>query len=77
MEIITINVGHNDSEDRASRFIRKNEIKYPVIFDTKSKITMEYQVTGVPTIIIADTTGTILFRQYYVPDQEEINKLLQ
>ena len=77
MEIIMINVGQNDSEAKASRFIRKNDIRYPVIFDANSKITMEYRITGVPTVIMADTTGTILFRQYYVPNQREITELLQ
>lgn len=70
-------MGHRDSEAKASRFIKKNNIKFPVIFDKKSKITMEYRVTGVPAVIIADTAGTILFRQHYVPNQDEITKLLQ
>lgn len=77
MEIITINVGHNDSERRAGIYAEKNNLQYPVIFDTKSKITREYRVTGVPTVFVADTEGTIIFRNYYVPNQEEINEMLR
>jgi hypothetical protein len=52
-------------------------MKYPVIFDSKSRITMQYKVIGIPTVILADASGTVLFRQYYVPNQQEIIKLLQ
>lgn len=72
-----INVGQRDSEARIDKFVRKNTIKYPVIYDKKSEITMDYKVFGVPTVIIADTKGTVLFRQYYVPKPEEITRLLQ
>lgn len=76
MEIITINVGFNDSEKKAGHFVKEHAIKYPVIFDADSEITMNNKVTGVPTVIIADSSGTIVFRQYYVPNQDEIYKLL-
>jgi len=47
-----------------------------VIYDKGSKITRDYGITGVPTVIIADRTGAILFRNHYVPNEVEINKLL-
>lgn len=72
-----INVGQRDSATRIRKFIKKNEIRYPVIYDEKSKITTDYRVFGVPTVIIADISGTVVFRQYYMPKPEEIAGLLQ
>jgi alkyl hydroperoxide reductase subunit AhpC len=46
----------------------KTGITYPVIFDKKGKIPRQYGVQGVPTVMIADKTGTIVFRNYGVPD---------
>jgi len=68
MEFIGINVGHNDSEGKARRFMDKTGMTYPVIFDKKGKIPRMYGVQGVPTVLIADKTGTIVFRNYGVPD---------
>ncbi len=77
IEIITINVGHNDSEGKIKNFVRMTGMNYPIIFDKKSVITKQYKVFGVPTVIIADTGGSIVFRQYYVPKAKEIQKLLR
>lgn len=76
LQVIAINVGYNDSLARIERFINKTDMSYPVIFDRNSTITSQYKVLGVPTIIIADTKGTIVFRQYYVPDEQILETLL-
>lgn len=75
IEIITINVGFRDTETRANQFIQKNDLKYPVLFDTQSQITQEHNVTGVPTVLISDQSGNILFRNHYVPNQDDINRM--
>jgi peroxiredoxin len=76
IEIITINVGHNDSEGKIRKFVKMTGLKYPIIYDKKAEITKKYKVFGVPTVIIADTGGSIVFRQYYVPKAKEIKELL-
>jgi peroxiredoxin len=68
MKFIGINVGHNDSEGKARRFMDKTGITYPVIFDKRGKIPRKYGVQGVPTVLIADKNGNIVFRNYGVPD---------
>lgn len=79
MEFIGINVGYNDSEGKARRFMDKNGISYPVIFDKKGKIPRQYSVQGVPTVMIADKKGNIVFRNYGVPDisEEQFKQLNQ
>ncbi len=68
MEFIGINVGHNDSEGKARRFMDKTGMTYPVIFDNKGKITRQYSIQGVPTILVADKKGVIVFKNYGVPE---------
>lgn len=73
MEFIAINVGYNDSVERAQAFARKNEMHYPAYFDGSGKVTEQYQLVGVPTIIIADKHGVVRFRNYMAPDISEAN----
>ena len=71
MSFIGVNVGYNDSVERARSFIRKTGMTYPVLFDKKSTIARQYQVQGVPTIIIADKKGKVIFKNYGVPEISE------
>lgn len=57
--------------------MKRTAMKQLVIFDNKSDITQKYRVFGVPTVIIAQKGGNIVFRQYYVPTAQEIKTLLQ
>jgi len=77
VKVITINVGHNDTEQRAKSFIRRTSMKQLAVFDQKSAITQQYRVFGVPTIIVAKKGGDIIFRQHFVPSEGEIKALLQ
>ncbi len=52
-------------------------MKEVTVFDKKSDIAKDYKVFGVPTVIISEKGGKILFRQHYVPDEKEIKALLQ
>ena len=68
MEFIGINVGHNDSEGKARRFMDKTGMLYPVIFDTKGIIARQYRVQGVPTALVANKKGIVIFKNYGVPE---------
>lgn len=68
-----INIDKNDSPARALTFVNKNKIEYPVIYDKGSKITSSYKITGVPTVIITDRKGVVVFRRNYVPEMDSIN----
>lgn len=73
MEFIAVNVGYNDSVERAQAFARKNDMRYPAYFDGSGKVTEQYQLLGVPTIILADKHGVVRFRNYTAPNISEAN----
>lgn len=73
MEFVGINVGFNDSVERAQAFVKKTGMSYPVLFDAAGKITDQFKLQGVPTIIIADKHGIIRFRNYAAPEITDTN----
>lgn len=68
MTFIGVNVGFNDSVDRARAFMEKTKMSYPVLFDKKGNVAKQYKVQGVPTVIVADTKGRVVFKSYGVPE---------
>ncbi len=73
MDFIAVNVGFNDSIERARAFVQQTEMTYPVLFDASGTIAQQYRLQGVPTIIIADKNGVIRFKNYAAPDITEAN----
>ncbi len=73
MEFIAVNVGFNDSVERAQAFVKKTGMSYPALFDSTGVIAGQYMLQGVPTIIIADKQGVIRFMNYATPEITEAN----
>ena len=57
MDFVAVNVGYNDSVGRAQAFVRKTKMEYPAYFDGTGKVTAQYKLIGVPTIIVARITS--------------------
>ncbi len=68
MAFIGVNVGFNDSVERARSFMKSTKMTHPVLFDKKGAISYLYKVQGVPTIIVADKRGRVAFKNFGVPE---------
>ncbi|QQG65203.1 TlpA family protein disulfide reductase [Desulfobulbus oligotrophicus] len=68
MEFVAVNVGFNDTVERAQNFVRKTGMTYRAYFDGSGTIAGKYGLQGVPTIIIADRQGIIQFRNFFAPN---------
>ncbi|GBE13087.1 sporulation thiol-disulfide oxidoreductase A precursor [bacterium BMS3Bbin14] len=77
MEFIGINVGRNDSETRAALFIKKTGMTYPVVFDRDLKIIRQYMIIAVPTVIVADRKGIIVYRGHGIPEEQILDKAVK
>lgn len=71
MDFVAVNVGYNDSVERAQAFARTTGMQYPAYFDGSGKVSEQYALIGVPTIIVADKHGVVRFRNYMSPDITE------
>ena len=67
MAFIGINVGFNDSVKRAQTFMAQTKMQYPVIFDKGGRVSKQFSINGVPTIIVADRKGVVKFKNYGLP----------
>ncbi|MCP4404336.1 MAG: TlpA family protein disulfide reductase [bacterium] len=79
LEVLAVNVGINDSAAKATRYVEKYDISYPVFFDEGSQITKQFEVQGTPTIIIVDVHGVVRYRSSEVPEDlaENFEMLMQ
>ena len=71
MEFVAVNVGFNDTVERAQAFAQQTGMTYRAYFDGSGTIAGKYRLQGVPTVIIADRQGIIRFRNFTTPDIPE------
>jgi len=78
VEILAINIGVNDSIEKANDYKFEHDISYDIIFS--NKITRQYQVRGTPTQVVIDGNGIVAYKGTRVPSnitKEDINALLK
>jgi len=69
VEILTINVGMNDSIRNIERFYQQNGFTLPTIFDQKGALTSSYGVVGTPYHVLIDKQGKIAYQTFLATDQ--------
>ena len=71
MAFVWINVGYNDSIKRARAFMESTKMTHPVLFDDTGAISNQFEILGVPTIIVADKKGEVVFKNFAVPEMND------
>ncbi|MBN1384890.1 MAG: TlpA family protein disulfide reductase [Elusimicrobia bacterium] len=74
LEIVSVNVQEN--EEKVTTFMRRKNISHKVLLDINAGVTKEFKVYGIPTNILINTEGIIVFRGYDLPAEKEIEKVL-
>ena len=64
-KIMVIDVGEGASQ--VNNFIKKNPLVFSVLLDTDSSVSYIYDVLGVPTYVLIDKTGSIVFQANEFP----------
>ncbi len=57
-----------ESEQKVTAFIAANRISYTVLMDQRGVVAREFHVVGIPTYILMDRRGNVVFRGYEIPD---------
>lgn len=65
LEVLCLDIG--ESEDRVTRFMQKNSLTCRVLLDTDAGVAYSYEVIGVPTYILVDKQGNIVFTDFSFP----------
>ncbi len=65
--VVGVNVGMDDTEEKARAFIKENKMMYPNVFDKTGELSEKYQLNKVFSLIMVSKDGTILMRMNNVP----------
>lgn len=68
IEVLSVNVGINDSISNIERLYRKNGFTIPTIFDQKGDLTSRFGVVGTPHHVLIDKQGRIAYRTFLATD---------
>jgi len=67
-EILSIDVGYNDSLQKVRQFQEKYQLPYKIIFDESAGLALKYGVIGVPTHVIVNKEGVIVSTFNQLPE---------
>lgn len=57
-EILAVNV--NEAPDKVRAFVQQNDMRFPVLLDTKGSVAGSYYVRAIPTSLFIDEQGVIV-----------------
>jgi thiol-disulfide isomerase/thioredoxin len=69
--VIGINVGGVDSLKDVKKYNKRYKVTYPLLIDSDNKTVETYSVYAIPTVILVDERGKILFRDNEPPEKLE------
>lgn len=71
IEIVGINVGMNDSEEKAKTYIIENGMTFPNVFDKTGELSEAYGLNKVFAIVIASKDGTTVMKLNSEPEIDD------
>jgi len=74
--LIVVSVNVQEKEDKVTNFVKKKKIQYNILLDANADVSKKFKVYGIPTNILIDSKGVIVFRGNNLPDESLIEKVL-
>ena len=68
LQILALN--YMESEQKVTAFIAAKRISYTVLMDRRGGVARKFHVVGIPTYILIDRSGNVVFRGYEFPEIE-------
>ena len=75
VELVAINVG--GSADKIQRFTGNYPFSYRVLLDTDAEVAGAFGILGVPTYILINKEGHVVFNNHYFPQKEYKDLILK
>jgi peroxiredoxin len=73
MKFIGINVGMNDTEKKARKYIQDFKMTYPNVFDKTGELSEKYEIPQVLTVFVARKDGKVVMKFTTAPIIDDIN----
>lgn len=67
-EILAINV--QESSGKVKNYLNNSPLSFKVLLDSDGGTARSYEVMGVPTYLLIDKSGVVIFRDSYFPSEE-------
>ena len=68
LEVFGVNVG--ERSEVVERFVNSNFLSFRVLLDQDTVVATKYALLGVPTYVLIDKEGSIIFQDNYFPQSE-------
>ena len=75
VELVAINV--EETAEKVQRFMGSYPLSYRVLLDIDTKVAQAYGILGVPTYILINKEGRIVFDNHYFPQKEYKDLILE
>ena len=75
VELVAINV--EETADKVQKFMGSYPLSYRVLLDTDTKVAQAYGILGVPTYILINKEGRIVFSGWSFPQKEYKDLILK
>ncbi|HZW37480.1 MAG TPA: TlpA disulfide reductase family protein [Candidatus Deferrimicrobiaceae bacterium] len=60
-----------ESKERVTAFVKAKNVSYPVLLDRNGKVARQYRVLGIPTYVVLDKKGEIVYSGNDLPPSLE------
>lgn len=74
VEFLAVDLG--EDEETVRRFVAEDPFPYPVLIDPDDELSWELGIDALPTLMVIDRAGQVVFFQAGVLDDDEVRRLL-
>jgi peroxiredoxin len=75
VEIVSVSLG--EPEDVVREFLERKPYPFPVLMDPEDRLTGELRILGLPTLIVTDRRGGVVFRVTGIAGAEDIERAVE
>jgi len=68
--LVVLGINSGEPAARVARFLKNYSLAYPVLLDDYSEVAIKYRLIGVPTYVLIDKQGNIIYQDNYFPTDE-------
>jgi peroxiredoxin len=74
-EILSIDV--EEAPEDVQAFVEEDPFPYPVLLDAEGKVSGQYAVMGLPTVVLLDRQGNVAFSHTGIVGERELRQLIE